>query len=401
MNRNPVRQDFPFFASPQAPIYLDTAATAQKPRCVIERISAFYTGENANIHRGGYPLAENATRSYEQARADIAFWLGISASQVAFTLNATDALNQAACMIAHKRIQPGCNVITTALEHHSALLPMMELCHRTQAELRILPVEADGTLQLDRLEQIADSHTAAAVITAASNSTGYRTPLEQILPFLRDKDIPVIVDATQRIVHEQLNMRALDCDFLCFSGHKLYGPMGIGVLAMREDWVQNSLGRLGGGMVEEVTAQGYVRIQDIHGLEAGTPPVAQALGLSCAIRYLQAHADALMHEGALAQRLRTGLCAIEGIRLVPAGDNPLPIVAFTSDVLHATDLVHLLSIRGFALRSGMHCAHIAHGQLGLGATLRASLGIYTDETDVDSLIDILRELHMKWRKRNG
>jgi len=395
-----IRADFPFFSQPDAPVYLDSAATAQKPRCVIDRITAYYTVENANIHRGSYPLANRATRAYEQARADIASFIGASAGQVTFTMNATDALNQAASIVAAARIRSGDNVIATAMEHHSALLPFMRACQERGAELRLIPIGEGGVPRLEQMEGMIDAHTAAAVITAGSNSTGWRTPLETVLPILKDRRIPVVLDATQRIVHERMDFAALGCDFLCFSGHKLYGPMGIGVLAMKEEWAQTGLGRVGGGMVRAVAEDGFERARGIQALEAGTPPVAQALGLQSAVHYLiENDPDALFaREAALVRRLIDGLDAIPGIRVLPAGEDRLPIAAFVSEYLHPSDMAQLLGMRGIALRCGQHCAHIAHRQLGVEATLRASIGIYTSAEDIDALLDAVRQLQRRGGK---
>jgi len=403
MDAETARGDFPFFDQPNAPVYLDSAATTHKPRCVIERLTRFYTYENANVQRGGYTLAENATRAFAQARAQLAAWLGIPDERIAFTMNATDALNQAAAMLAASRLRHGSNVVTTALEHHSSLLPWMEACRAAGAELRVLPLDVNGQPRLQDLETLSDANTAAAAVTAASNFTGWRTPLAQVLGFFRSRRIPVVVDAAQRIVHERLSFGELPCDFLCFSGHKLYGPMGIGVMAMAEEWAQSGVVRLGGGMVSEVGDVGYCRAKGIAGLEAGTPPVAQTLGLASAIEYLQTHdAPALWrHEEALARRLRDGLRSIGEIHLVNGGGNPLPIVSFVSDVMHPADMEQLLSIRGFALRCGRHCASIAHRRLRLSATLRASFGLYNTQAEVDALLDAIREIHRRREHPHG
>ena len=395
-----IRADFPFFSQPDAPIYLDSAATAQKPQCVIDRITAYYTSENANIHRGGYPLAAAATRAFEQARADIAAFIGAKPEQVVFTLNATDALNQAASMLA-PRIRPGCNVVATALEHHSALLPFMRLCAERDAELRLIPLGEDGTPKLDLLDCLTDEHTCAAVITAGASANGWRAPLDRLLPFFASRGIPVVLDATQRIVHERLDFSQLGCDFLCFSGHKLYGPTGVGVLAIRDEELPPA--RLGGGAVREVTGSGFSLLGSPQAYEAGTPPIAQALGLQAATGYLRRCdlAALFAREAAMTQRLIDGLSAIGGIRIVPAGEDRLPIVAFTCDVLHPADMAQLLAARGVALRCGQHCAHIAHRHLGLESTLRASVGVYTNEADIDALLEAVNHIQHKWRTRYG
>ena len=396
-----IRSDFPFFARPGAPVYLDSAATAQKPQCVLDRLTAYYTGENANIHRGSYALAAEATRSYEQARAEIAALIGANAGQVAFTQGATDALNQAAHLLA-PAIGAGCNVVTTALEHHSALLPFMRLCREKHAELRILPLGEDGLPRLELLPQLVDRNTAAAVLTAGASANGWRAPLDTLLPYFAARQIPVVLDATQRIVHEHLDFSRLGCDFLCFSGHKLYGPTGIGVLAMKERWTGGDPLRLGGGIVREVTESGYSLLPGVEAFEAGTPPIAQALGLQSAVRYLLSHDPERLYarEEALTRRLLDGLTAIEGIHVVPAGEHRLPLVSFVSDAIHPADMAQLLGACGICCRCGQHCAHIAHRQLGLESTIRASIGIYTSDEDIDALLNATEQIQQRWRKHH-
>lgn len=403
MRPEQIRGDFPFFEGADAPVYLDSAATAQKPKAVLERMTHFYAYENANIHRGGYALAEHATRSYEAARACAAEWIGARPEQTAFTLNATDALNIACAMIAKKRLARGCNVVTTALEHNSAFLPWAAACREKGAELRVLPLDAQGIPEISRLETLTDRNTVAAVITAGANSTGWNAPLDEMMRFFRGRGVPVVVDATQRVPHDRLNFNGLGCDFLCFSGHKLYGPLGVGVMAMRKEWAEEGYGRLGGGMVEEATEKGFVRAKGVQGLEAGTPPVAEAIGLQAAIEYLQNHTpeECWRNERALADALRSGLAEIPGVHVLAAGENSLPVVAFYSERIHPVDLAQMLQMRGIALRCGKHCAHVAHERMGLDATLRASIGIYNTQEDVDALLTSMREIMRRWEKRYG
>lgn len=402
MNELDLRKDFPFFLQKNAPIYLDSAATAQKPKAVIERIASFYASENANIHRGDYPLAAAATCAYEQARADIATFIGAKPSQIAFTHGATDALNQAASMLA-PQIRSGSQVVVTALEHNSALLPFMRICEKNGAILKIIPIAENGVPRLEMLDEFTERHTAAAVITAGASATGWRTPLHAILPLLSKRGIPVVLDASQRILHERIDFMTLPCDFLCFSGHKLYGPMGIGVLAMKEKWLQMAPARVGGGTVRDVREDGFILEQGIEAFEAGTPSVAQALGLQSAVNYLLGHDMRALfaHEASLTKQLINGLSDIPGVRVVPAGEDRLPIAAFVADTLHPVDMAHLLAARGIALRCGRHCAHIAHRQLGLEATLRASIGIYTTEEDINALLNAVEQIQQKWRRRHG
>lgn len=399
MDVNTLRNDFPFFAQTGAPVYLDQAATAQKPRAVLDRLWRFYAGENANIHRGGYALARQATEQYEHARGTVADFVGIPAGQVAFTLNATDSLNQAIALTAQRRFAAGKNAVTTAAEHHSAFLPLQRACQQTGTELRILPLKENGDVDIAQLDAYMDENTVCAVLTLGSNVTGWTLPSE-VPPLLKQRGVTVILDGTQRIVHEPLNVQTLGCDFLCFSGHKLYGPTGIGVLCMNGDWASTAVARLGGGMVEEVSVQGFVRAADARALEAGTPPIAQALGLEAALQYLSTldMQAVRRHEQALRSQLVCGLCAIPGIHVL-GEDRPdtLPIVAFTADWLHAADLCRLLDLHGIAVRGGRHCAHLFHNQMGLSATVRASMGLYTLPLELDTLLSAVDDIGRKWR----
>ena len=391
MDMRAIRDDFPFFSQSGAPVYLDNAATTQKPAKVLERLSGFYRTENANVHRGLYPLADAATRAYAHARRSVTRFVGAeSCGEAVFTQNATDALNLAAHILTEARLRPGGNVIVTALEHHSNLLPWMEACRRVGAELRILPLNAQGEPCFERLESLIDARTAAMALTAGSNLTGYLTPLDKVLPLLEAHHVPVVLDATQRVVHEPMNMAALGCDFLCFSAHKLYGPMGVGVMVARGEWLERAVPmRLGGGMVSEMNATGFERLPGAEGLEAGTPNVAGALGLEAAIQYLQnlsakAIAD---HENALTDRLTQGLSRIPGVRVLGSDRPRLPIVSFDTEFMQAVDLGQWLGMRGVAVRCGSHCVRLALDSLGATSVVRASLAIYNTAEDVDALLD--------------
>lgn len=402
MDMRAIRDDFPFYAQSGAPVYLDNAATTQKPAQVLERLTNFYRTENANVHRGLYPLADAATRAYARARRSVTRFVGAeSCGDAVFTQNATDALNLAAHILTEARLRPGGNVIVTALEHHSNLLPWMEKCRRVGAELRILPLNAQGEPCFERLESLLDAHTAAMALTAGSNLTGYLTPLHKVLPLLKARHVPVVLDATQRVVHETMNMAALGCDFLCFSAHKLYGPMGIGVMVARKEWLARAVPmRLGGGMASEVCAAGFERMPDAEGLEAGTPNVAGALGLEAAIQYLQnipAKAIAA-HENALTERLVRGLSGIPGVRVMGGEAPRLPIVSFSAEFMQAVDLGQWLAMRGVAVRCGSHCARLALDSCGMTSVVRASLAMYNTAEDVDTLLEGVADARDRQRR---
>lgn len=398
-----LREDFPFFSQSQAPVYFDNAATTQKPRCVLDDMWHFAAYENANIHRGGYPLADRATIRYEQARRNVKAWLHApDDSEIIFTQNATDALNMAARILSHTVLTKGTNVVVTALEHHSNLLPWIAACEETGAELRIVGLNANAALSLDELWQKVDRRTAVAAITAGANSTGYQTPLTPLVQQLHDAGVTVVLDAAQRIAHEPLSLTNLPCDFLGFSAHKVYASTGLGVLYAKALPAHPRLGaNVGGGMVEQLQNKSFTRRTGAQGMEAGTPAVIQAIGLSSAIDYLERYepSDMMHHEQSLTLQALEGLAQIDGISVVGDYKERLPIIAFTSDRLHPADLAQLLAAAGFAVRAGQHCAGSVHNALGLSASLRLSFGIYNTADEISGFLNTLEAIQHKWKGR--
>ena len=398
MTANDVRADFPFFANSENCVYLDSAATTQKPQTVIDALTEFYNKYNANVSRGEYPLADAATRAYGEARRKVGRWFGADEKNVAFTYNATDALNAAAQMLGD-RVKRGKNVVVSPLEHHSALLPWMKICKESGAELRFVPLAADGSVDLNALEKLTDENTCAAVMTAGSNVSGYRAPLEKICGFFADKNVPLVIDAAQAAAHEKTDASKLKFEYMCLSAHKTYGPMGLGVLISGNDAARERAFRLGGGTVDEVTADGFTLRSAPESLEAGTPNVAGAVAFGAAIDYLSSlDVDALWkNECELADALR---CELEkmNIRVAPCGKDPLPVVSFAADFMHPLDMARLLGSFGFCVRSGRHCAHTATNALGFDSTVRVSLGIYNTREEINDLIEKIKFLKGKYGK---
>lgn len=384
-----IKADFPFFKNNKDVVWLDSAATAQKPECMAAALTDFYNNHNSNVSRGEYPAADAATRLYEEARATAARWFGVSPEAVAFTSGATDSLSAAADAVG-ERVSRGDNMIVSALEHNSALLPIMRICEKQGAELRYIPLLPDGGLDLDALPSLADERTRAAVVTAGSNVSGYRTPLEEVCGFFSDRKIPLVVDAAQAAAHGRIDASGLCFEYMCVSAHKLYGPTGTGLLIAGSDAALNRAWRPGGGTVLSVGKDGCVKKSGAAGVEAGTPNAAGAFAFAKVLDYLSGIGieDFWRKEARLAETLRERLAAL-GMRVVPGGKDPFPVVSFDPGFIHPLDAARLLGSMGICVRNGRHCAHIAHDALGFDSTLRASFGVYNDESDVERLCGAL------------
>lgn len=396
MTANDIRTDFPFFSYNENCVYLDSAATSQKPRRVIDALTEFYNKYNSNVSRGEYPTADAATRMYEAAREKTALFFGASANNVAFVQNATDALNIAAETLG-ARLCAGKNVVVSPLEHNSSLLPLMRMCRNAGAELRFLPLLKNGAPDIGAIADTVDENTVLASFTAGSNVSGYRAPLEEVCDAFEKAGVPLIIDATQAAPHEKIDVSKLKFDFMCLSAHKMYGPMGVGVLISGAKRHYDVISRIGGGTVDDVSENGYRSRSGFSTVEAGTPDVAGVVAFGAALDYLSSlDLSALWeNERRLAKILREELRGL-GARVVPGGEDPLPVVSFDPGFIHPLDASKLLGARGFCVRSGRHCAHLATEKLGFGQTLRVSLGIYNDENDIRAFVSALRELKARY-----
>ena len=387
-----VKNGFPFFKSNPDVVWLDNAAATQKPECMAEALNKFYNECNSNVYRGEYPFADVATRLYEDARGVVARWFGTSPERIAFTYNATDSLNISADIIG-KTVKNGDNVIISALEHNSALLPWMRIREENRAEIRYIPVLPNGTIDIDAIPKLIDSRTRAAIITAGSNVNGYMPPHDKIREIFDGKNIPLIIDAAQSSAHVMHDASEMKFEYMCASAHKLYGPTGLGILIAGSEKAADALGRLGGGTVNYVTKDGFEKKPGVSGLEAGTPNAAGAYAFATVLDYLS-KLDVVslwQKEARLAETLKEELSSI-GMKLVPCGGTALPVAAFDPTFMHPSDLARLLGSMGVCVRSGRHCAHIAHDELGFGATVRVSLGIYNSEDDIEKLTDAIKYL---------
>jgi cysteine desulfurase/selenocysteine lyase len=391
------RADFPLLREAQlgrALHYLDNAATTQKPESVIAAISACYREFNAPIHRGLYPLAEEATRRYEQARATVARFIGTpSAEQLVFTHSATESINMVACGWARPRLAPGDCIWVTRMEHHANLLPWQRVCREREAELRVIELGDDGSLDWQGAEGLFDSRTRLIALCHVSNVLGIENPVQAICRQAAAAGIPVLVDAAQSVAHTPVDAAALGCDFLAFSAHKMYGPTGIGVLYAKPARLAEMEPLLvGGGMVDQVTLATASWAKVPERFEAGSPNLAGAAGFAAAVEYLtQVGVETIhAHVSRLTRQAVDALAEVPGLRLIP--DRTVArsaIVSFVIDGVHPHDLAQVAGEQGVALRAGHHCCQPLMQHLGLAATTRASLALYNSEQDIEALLRAL------------
>lgn len=399
MSKENIREFFPIFRSDARLVYLDNAATAQKPEAVIRRLEQFYGSENANIHRGNYPLSLQASEAYQRSKERVARWLDAAGpEEITYTKGSTEAINLVARGL-ENQIQPQDNVVITELEHSSNYFPWKELCRRTNAQLRVAEAEESGALKSESVLRQLDKHTKVLAITGMSNVTGECPDLDLIIARAHENGALVFVDATQLIVHRKISVRKLDCDFLSFSSHKLYGPMGLGVLYAKRAWFAQLEPLLyGGDMVMRGEKDQIVYKEGCEKLEGGTQNVEAALGLTAALDFLDAHdfEQLLEKERQLAVYAKEKLRSLPFVRLFYSGQDS-PILLFEVSGLGAYDTGVFLGLRDIAVRCGSHCAYPLMKRMGLTSVCRASLGVYNTQEDVDRLIRALTDLNRSRR----
>ena len=369
---SPWRADFPALAvlEAQGQTYLDSAATAQKPQALIDALSGYYTCGAANVHRAQHQPAERATRAYEDARIKVAKWLNAACpTEIVFTRGATEALNLLAYGLEHL-IEAGDEIVISALEHHANLLPWQQLARRREARLQVLPIDASGRIDLAAAAGLIGPRTRLLAVSQLSNVLGCWQPLDQLLHLAKAQGALTVVDGAQGVVHGRHDMTTLGCDFYVLSSHKLYGPDGVGALYGRgESLLQLRHWQFGGEMVRIADYQSAEFHAAPLGFEAGTPPISGVIGLGAALDYLAA------------------LDARSGIRLL--GAPQVALASFVVDGVHHSDLGHLLTEQGIAVRSGNHCAMPLMKHLGLDGATRVSLGLYNDHNDLQRFFDAL------------
>jgi cysteine desulfurase/selenocysteine lyase len=374
-------------------VYLDSAATTQKPRAVIDAISRFYERDNANVHRGVHALSERATRAFEGARATVARFLHADPREVVFVRGATEAVNLVAQTFGRQRVGAGDEIVVTTLEHHSNIVPWQMLAAAVGARVVPAPIDDRGDLDLAALERLLGPRVKLLAVTQVSNALGTVTPLDAVIALARARGVPVLVDGAQGAPHLGVDVRTLGADFYVFSGHKVYGPTGIGVLWGRREHLEAMPPWQGGGdMIRSVTFEKTTWNDVPYKFEAGTPDIAGAVGLAAALDYLEAIGlpAVAAHEAALLREAEAALRSLPGVRLVGAPRERAAVLSFMVGDIHPHDLATIVDRQGVAIRAGHHCAQPLMQRLGLPATARASFALYSTAGDVEALV---RALH--------
>jgi len=389
-----LREDFPILKRKvwgKPLVYLDNAATTQKPRAVIEAVRRYYTTSNANVHRGVHDLSERATREYEEARARAARFLNAGDDrEIVFVRGTTEAINLVAQSFARPLLRRGDEVLITVMEHHSNIVPWQMVCANTGATLKVVPVNGAGELDLAAYGEHLSPSTRLVAVTHVSNALGTVNPVREMIGMAREKNIPVLVDGAQAAPHMKVDVRDLGCDFYAFSGHKVYGPTGIGVLYGKREHLEAMPPYQGGGdMILRVTFEKTTYNEIPYKFEAGTPNIAGAIGLSAALGYLEGIGqDAVAaHEQELLDYATEMVGKVPGVRLVGTAREKAGILSFVLEGVHPHDLGTVLDHEGVAIRSGHHCAMPLMDALGLPATARASFGMYNTRAEVDALVE--------------
>jgi cysteine desulfurase/selenocysteine lyase len=393
-----VREDFPILTRQvhgKPLVYFDTAASAQRPLAVIEAIDNFYRLHNANVHRGVHQLSQEATDLYEAARRSLTRFINAgSEREVIFTRGTTESINLVAQSFLRPRVGPGDEILITHMEHHSNIVPWQMLCEQTGASLKVVPINQRGELELDVLETMLSERVKLLGIVHISNALGTVNPIEEVVRMAKRYDIPVLVDGAQAMPHQQVDVQALGCDFYCLSGHKMYGPTGIGALWAREDILENMPPWQGGGeMISKVTFEETVFNELPAKFEAGTPNIAGGVGLGAAVEYLSGLGmDAISaHENQVLEVATGKLSAIEGLRIIGTARHKAGVISFTLGEIHPHDLGTVIDHYGVALRTGHHCAMPVMQFFKVPATARVSFGLYNTLEEVDILIDALEQ----------
>jgi cysteine desulfurase/selenocysteine lyase len=391
-----IREDFPILAERpygKTLVYLDNAASAQKPKAVIDRLVHAYEHEYANVHRGLHYLANAATEAYEAARESVRRFLNAAShEEIVFTRSTTEAINLVAASYGLDHIGAGDEIVLSVMEHHSNVVPWHFHRERKGAVLRWVDVGDDGSFSLEAFERALSDRTKIVAITQMSNVLGTAPPIKDMVGLAHERGVPVLVDGSQGAVHLDVDVRDLDADFYVFTGHKVYGPTGIGVLYGKREMLESLPPYQGGGeMIEEVTRETVTYNQPPHRFEAGTPPIVQAIGLGAALDYMEGIGKGRIraHEEALGAYAHERLSSINELRIIGTAPGKGPILSFTMEGAHAHDVATLIDRSGVAVRAGTHCAMPLMQRFGVTSTCRASFALYNTFSEVDALADAL------------
>jgi cysteine desulfurase / selenocysteine lyase len=394
-----IRADFPILevrVHGKPLVYLDNAATSQKPQAVLDALTHYYTTENANVHRGVHALSELATESHEQARSKVQRFINAADSrEVVFVRGTTEGINLVAQTYGRTHVRAGDEIIISAIEHHSNIVPWQILCEQQGARLRVIPVNDNGELLLDEFEKLLGPKTRLVAVAHVSNALGTIIPLRKITEMAHGRNVPVLVDGAQAAPHLRIDVQALDVDFYTLSGHKMYGPMGIGVLYGKRALLEAMPPYQGGGdMISSVTFEKTLYNKLPYKFEAGTPDVSGAIGLGAAIDYLTGIGlDRIAdHEHELLAYATQLLSSMPGVRILGTAKSKAAVISFLVDNAHAHDVGTILDQEGIAIRTGHHCAQPLMQRFGVEATARASFGLYNTKEEVDALVQGIQKV---------
>ena len=393
-----VREDFPILhqqVNGKPLVYFDNAATAQKPKPVIETISGYYNRYNSNIHRGIHYLSEYATQAYEESREKVRQHINAKhAHEIIFVRGATEGINLVASTFGRVNIQAGDEVIISAMEHHSNIVPWQMLCEEKGAHLKVAPINDDGELLLDEYAQLLTNKTKLVAMVYVSNTLGTINPIKQVIELAHQQGVSVLVDACQAVPHMAVDVQGLDCDFFAFSGHKLFGPTGTGVLYGKEQILDAMPPYHGGGeMIREVTFEKTTYNDLPYKFEAGTPHIAGGIGLGVAIDYVNTLGyDAIeAYEHELLQYATQAVEQLPKLRIIGTAANKASVISFVFDDIHASDIGTLVDKMGIAIRTGHHCTQPLMRRFGVPATARASFAFYNTKQEIDTFVDALKQ----------
>lgn len=404
-NVEEIRKDFPILhqeVNGHPLVYFDNAATSQKPRQVIEALTNYYTRDNANIHRGIHTLAERSTANFEETRKSVqAFIHAPEPEEIIFTGGTTAGINLVAQTFGRKFLREGDEVIISAMEHHSNIVPWQLICEEKGAKLKVIPITEQGELKLEEYKRLLSAKTRLVSVVYVSNTLGTINPVEELIRLAHEAGAKVLIDAAQAVVHLPIDVQKLNCDFLAFSGHKMYGPTGTGVLYGKRELLEAMPPYQGGGeMIREVTFAKTTYNDIPYKFEAGTPNIGDVVALKTAIDYIGRldRQAVINHENDLLRRAMEGLASMEGIRLIGTAPHKTGVASFVSDRIHHFDLGMMLDARGIAIRTGHHCTEPLMKILHIEGTNRASFAVYNTEAEVDYFLETLKNILQRGKK---
>jgi len=395
---NDIKDQFPIFKNKikgKKLVYLDSANSSQKPQSVIDAVNNFYANDFSNVGRGIYTLAVNASEKYELTRTNIKKFIGAdNETEVIFTKNATESLNLVASCFGEKFINKGDEIILTELEHHANYVPWHFLRQKKGAIIKFLPIDQHGDLQINELENLITKKTKIISVTHMSNVTGTISPLDKIISIAKKHNVPVCVDGTQGAAHLDVNLKELDCDFYAFSGHKMYGPTGVGLLALKYKWLESFEPFLGGGgMIDFVSKKEIAYARGVWKMEAGTMPTAEVVALNESINFINniGKKNIINHENELTQLALEKLKSLKSVKIVANPKLQGGVFSFNLDQIHSHDVSTILDQEGVAVRGGHHCCQVLHDVLNINSSVRVSFGVYNTSEDLEILCESIKK----------